>query len=69
MLYRKIIVTTLLLIELLFGIVILILWTISYPFLRLRFLSTNRFKHYPSVILFKSFVWISNLFKINYSKK
>jgi hypothetical protein len=69
MLYRKIIITTLVLIELFLGILILILWTLAYPFIRLHFLKTNRYKHHPSVILFKSFVWVNNLLKINYSKK
>lgn len=69
MLYRKIIATTLPLIELVLALIILILWTLVYPFLRLRFAMTNRFKHHPSLLLFKSFVWLTNLMNFNYFKK
>ena len=69
MLYRKIIATTLPLIELVFGLIILILWTIAYPLLRLRYSRTKRFNHHPSLMLFKCFVWLTNLMKFNYFKK
>jgi hypothetical protein len=69
MLYRKIIATILPIFELILGLIILTIWTIAYPFLRLRFINTKRYKHHPSVLLFKAFVWANNLFKYNYFKK
>lgn len=69
MLYRKIIAVILPILELVLGLIILILWTIAYPFLRLHYLRTNRYKHHPSILLFKAFVWANNLFKFNYFKK
>jgi hypothetical protein len=69
MLYRKIIAPVFYLIELLCGILILTLWTIAYPLLRLRYSIKKRFKYHPSLLLFKSFVWMTNKFKYDYFKK
>ena len=69
MLYRKIISTFLSLLELTLGLIILILWTIAYPLLRIKFLRTNKYKDYPSLVLFKAFVWTNHLFKYDYFKK
>jgi hypothetical protein len=55
--------------ELIFGLICLMLWTLAYPLLRIRFAKTNRFKHHPSLLLFKSFVWVNKLFKKIYVKK
>jgi hypothetical protein len=69
MLYRKIIATFLSLCELILGLTILILWTLAYPLLRMNFFRTNKYKDYPSILLFKAFVWTNNLFKYDYFKK
>jgi len=70
----KILNRVFLLFEVVVGILILIVWSLLYPLLRLRYKSTNRQKHIPSVVLFRAFVWIANvsnkfIFKNNYYKK
>lgn len=50
-----------LLLEIIFGIIILILWTLLYPLLRLRYKTTKNHKHIPSVVLFRAFVWSANM--------
>jgi hypothetical protein len=69
MLYRKIISTILRLVEFVFGVTLLISWTLAYPFLRLRYENTKQYKHLPSLVLFRAFVWSANLFKFDYFKK
>jgi hypothetical protein len=50
-----------LLLEIIFGTIILILWTLLYPLLRLRYKTTKNHKHIPSVVLFRAFVWSANM--------
>jgi hypothetical protein len=50
-----------LLLEIIFGTIILVLWTLFYPLLRLRYKTTKNHKHIPSVVLFRAFVWSANM--------
>jgi hypothetical protein len=69
MLYRKIISLTSSLLQLIFGLCILVLWTIAYPLLRMRYSYKRRYTRHPSFILFKGFIWTNSLFKFDYFKK
>jgi len=69
MLYLKIIYRVCLFIEILLSILFLIVWTLLYPFLRLRYQNTLLHKHLPSVVLFRLFLWASNAFEKNSFKK
>jgi len=69
MLYRKIIAICLGCAEFILGVVMIIAWSCAYPLLRLRYQRTKKFKHLPSLVIFKGFVWASNLFKFDYFKK
>lgn len=57
----KIFYRVFLLLEIIFGVIILILWTLLYPLLRLRYKTTKNHKHIPSVVLFRAFVWSANM--------
>lgn len=50
-----------LLLEIIFGVIIIVLWTLLYPLLRLRYKTTKNHKHIPSVVLFRAFVWSANM--------
>jgi hypothetical protein len=69
MLYLKIINRVFLFIEILLSILFLIVWTLLYPLLRLRYQNTLLHKHLPSVVLFRLFLWASNVFEKNSFKK
>ena len=69
MLYLKIINRVFLFVEILFSILFLIVWTLLYPLLRLRYQNTLQSKHLPSVVLFRLFLWASNVFEKNSFKK
>jgi hypothetical protein len=69
MLFRKIISKFLILIELILSIVLLFFWTLSYPLLRLRYNLTRKYKHLPSIVIFRGFVWAGSLFRNNYFEK
>lgn len=57
----KILERLFLILEIIFGTIILIFWTLLYPLLRLRYKSTKNYKHNPSVVLFRAFVWSANM--------
>jgi heme/copper-type cytochrome/quinol oxidase subunit 2 len=46
--------------EIIFGVIIIVMWTLLYPLMRLRYKQTQKQKHSPSVILFRVFVWSAN---------
>lgn len=69
MLFLKIISRIFLFIEILLSVLLLISWTLIYPLLRLRYEQTLKHKHLPSVILFRWFLWASNVFDFDYTKK
>jgi len=69
MLYLKIINRVFLFIEILLSILFLIVWTLLYPLLRLRYQNTLQSKHLPSVVLFRLFLWASNVFEKKSFKK
>jgi hypothetical protein len=69
MLFLKIMNRVFLFIEIFLSILILIAWTLLYPFLRLRYQETLKHKHLPSVLLFRWFLWASNVFDENSFKK
>jgi hypothetical protein len=58
---NKILERIFILLEILFGLLILIVWTLLYPLLRLRYRNTGLIKHKPSVVLFRAFVWSANV--------
>jgi hypothetical protein len=58
---NKIIERIFLLLEILFGLLILTLWTLLYPLLRLRYKNTGLTKHKPSIVLFRAFIWSANV--------
>lgn len=68
-LFLKIIERFLFLIEIFLSIIFLVCWTLAYPLLRLRYNESNKYKHHPSVVLFRLFLWASNLFNFDYFKK
>jgi hypothetical protein len=57
----KILQRLFLILEIIFGTIILIFWTLLYPLLRLRYKNTKNYKHNPSVVLFRAFVWSANM--------
>jgi hypothetical protein len=69
MLYSKIILRILLFLEICLSIIFLIVWTLAYPILRLRYQKTLKHKDLPSVVLFRMFLWAMNLFNRNSFKK
>lgn len=69
MLFRKIIATILGIAEFVFGVTLLIFWSLAYPLLRLRYEKTKQYKHLPSLVIFRAFIWSGNLFKFDYFKK
>jgi heme/copper-type cytochrome/quinol oxidase subunit 2 len=46
--------------EIIFGLFIIVMWTLLYPLLRLRYKQTKKQKNSPSVVLFRVFVWSAN---------
>jgi heme/copper-type cytochrome/quinol oxidase subunit 2 len=46
--------------EIIVGLFIIVVWTLLYPLLRLRYKQTKKQKHIPSVMLFRVFVWSAN---------
>lgn len=69
MLFFKIISRLLLLLEIILSLFLLIGWTLVYPLLRLRYQETLQYKHLPSIILFRWFLWASNVFDFDCFKK
>lgn len=69
MLFLKIISRVFLFLEIILSVLLLIVWTLLYPFLRLRYQETLKHKYLPSVVLFRWFLWASNLFDENSFKK
>ena len=69
MLYYKIIRRLFLFLEIILSILLLIGWTLLYPSLRLRYQNTLLYKHLPSILLFRLFLWASNVFDKNSFKK
>ena len=69
MLYYKIIRRLFLFLEIILSILLLIGWTLLYPLLRLRYQNTLLHKHLPSILLFRLFLWASNVFDKNSFKK
>lgn len=57
----KIFYRVFLLLEIIFGVIIMVSWTLLYPLLRLRYKTTKNHKHIPSVVLFRAFVWSANM--------
>jgi hypothetical protein len=50
-----------LLLEIIFGTIIIVFWTLLYPLLRLRYKITKNHKHQPSIVLFRAFIWSANM--------
>lgn len=68
-LFRNIIWKLLIIVEFIFGVILLIVWSLLYPFLRLRYNANKVHKSLPSVILFRWFIWSTNIFRYDYFKK
>lgn len=69
MLFLKIISRIFLFIEILLSVILLLGWTLLYPLLRLRYQETLQYKHLPTIILFRWFLWASNVFDFDCFKK
>lgn len=69
MLFLKIKNRIFLFVEIFLSLFLLIGWTLIYPILRLRYQETLKHKHLPSVVLFRLFLWASNIFDKNSFKK